>query len=137
MAQSLLGTITYDGGSITLDALANATGTYAISFAPSEPIQQIFRHHVPGTDGNIVILGGRMGQVLRIGVMSINTDVAAAINAITDELDNMASSNVAVVMCGTTWARCMLRSCQPTKPARTLGNGLAAAEFEFAFDFED
>jgi len=137
MAQSLTGTLTYTGGVITLSPLTRATGTYATYFLPCEPNQQIFRHHIPGTDGNIVVLGGRMGQVLRIGVMSIGVDVATAIGVITDELDDMASSDVAVVICGSTWLRCHLRSCTTSKPARPVGPNLAAAEFDFVFDYDN
>jgi hypothetical protein len=137
MAQSLTGTLTYTDGVITLSPLARAIGTYATYFLPCEPNQQIFRHHIPGTDGNIVVLGGRMGQVLRIGVMCIGADVADAIGAITDELDDMASSDVAIVICGSTWLRCHLRSCTASKPARPLGGGFAGAEFDFVFDYDN
>lgn len=138
-AQSVHGSLTYDGGSITIaphEAIA-AGNVYGLHFMPGAPEQQIFRHHIPGTDGNIVVLGGRMGQQINVGVLSVDSDVAGAIGNILGELDDMSASDVVVTMCGITYTRCHLRSCTPISPGRALGNGLAAAAFEFVFDFDD
>ena len=100
-AQSLYGSITDDGGSITIAPHENiaAGNVYGLFFLPSAPDQQIFRHHIPGTDGNIVVLGGRMGQQLNIGVLSVAGDVATAIANIRLKMIKMTESDVTVVMC--------------------------------------
>jgi hypothetical protein len=138
-AQSLYGSLAYDGGTITIEPHQNisAGNVYGLHFLPGAPQQQLFRHHIPGTDGNIVVLGGRMGQELRVGVLSVAGDVATAIQAIMSELNDMSSSDVVVVMCGLTYERCHLRSCLPLAPARAIGNGLAGAPFEFVFDYDN
>jgi len=138
-AQSLYGSLTYTGGSITIAPHENiaAGNIYGLFFLPGAPDQQIFRHHIPGTDGNIVLLGGRMGQQLNLGVLSVDTDVANAISNIMGELNDMSANDVIVVMCGLTYNRCHLRSCTPLGPARAIGNGLAGAKFEFVFDCDD
>jgi hypothetical protein len=138
-AQSLHGSLTYTGGSITINPHESiaANQVYGLHFLPGIPEQQILRWHIPGSDGNVVLLGGRMGQELRIGILSVASNVATAISNIMNQLDNMSKSDVVVVMCGLTYSRCHVRSCLPMSPARALGNGLAGASFEFSFDRDD
>jgi hypothetical protein len=69
--------------------------------------------------------------------MGIAADVATASKNITDELDDMTDSDVAVVMCGSTWLRCHLKSCTASRPGRPVGGGLAAQEFDFVFDYDN
>jgi len=135
-AQSLYGSLSYDERSIVIEKHESITSGsfYGLFFLPGAPDQQIFRHHIPGTDGNIVVLGGRMGQQLNVGILSVAGDVANAISNIMGELNDMSANDVIVVMCGLTYNRCHLRSCTPLGPARAIGNGLAGAKFEFVFD---
>lgn len=138
-AQSVFGSLSWDGGSITIaphESIA-AGNVYGLFFMPGAPQQQLFRHHIPGTDGNIVVLGGRMGQQLNIGVLSVAGDVATAIQNIMNELNDMSASDVTVIMCGLTYERCHLRSCTPLAPARAIGNGMAGAGFEFVLDYDN
>ena len=136
MSNSLTGSITWDGGSVTLAALTNAEGTYAMYCMPAAPEQQIFRHHIPGVDGNIVVMGGRMNQQIHIGVMYISSDVAQAISDALADFDGMSKEDCTVEMCGNTWERCHLRSATPGSPARPIG-ALAGVIYDLTFDCDN
>jgi hypothetical protein len=137
MAQTMTGSVSWDGGSATYNALSHTNGSFCLFFLPAAPEEQVFRHHIPGTNGNIKVLGGRTNQQLRLGVRYTNADVASAISAALNDFDSMAIGDCDVTAAGSTWERCQLRSALPLRPARPTGRSLASADYELIFDCDD
>jgi hypothetical protein len=109
---------------------------YATYFMPSAPEFQLFRHHIPGVDGNIIVLGGRTGQQIVCGVRYHGADVASTVAAALTDFDSMVNVDVTITFGGRTWERCHLKSSSATKPARASGLGFATADYELVFDYD-
>lgn len=135
---SLTGTISWSGGSITLAQLAKSEGVYTTYFLPLAPEQQLFKHPIPGVQGQIVAVGKPTVQRLHIGVVYYAIDCATAIKNALLDFDAMATAlDCTVSICGVTWHRCHFRQGTPLRPARRVSSSLASAHFELVFDCDN
>lgn len=133
-AQSL--TFAISSGVTYLPYAKTFPGKYATYFMPSAPEYQLFRHHIPGVDGNIIVLGGRTGQQIVCGVRYHASDVATAIADALTDFDGMVNMDLTITFGSKVWDRCHLKSSSATRPARASGAGFATADYELVFDYD-
>jgi hypothetical protein len=142
MANSLHCSIDATGGdhtaSVTYDALGSATDSkYLLYFLPGASEQWISRSHVPGVDGNVVVMGKRMGREIKVGVRYTAASVALAISEALTDIDAFSECDCDITFGSKSFTRCHLKAGQQRQPARIIRDGISGAEYELTFIQDD
>ena len=101
------------------------SGRKALDISVSAEGYDIKRFHVPGTDGNLIIRNGRVGQQITCVVRYIGDTIAAAIDLY--KTDKEAWDNAAVTIiddAGDSYTICNLTSFNKSSPTRATGRSV-------------
>lgn len=128
--------MTFTIGSVSYEQLSTTDGRKAKEFDPGNLIYQIFRTHPPGTNGNLVIRGGRIG-----GKISCRMRYCGPTTTIYGqwETDRTSWENTAVEIIGpggTTYSRCQLESASIVQMPRGKGSNKAYMEVQATFSVD-
>lgn len=147
MGSELSITFTINGKTFAANAVPDTStnaARIALACAVDSPVYQLIRFHVPGTDGNLIVRGGRTGQAIRVRVRYIGALSGTTGNAETlfaSDQSDWANAAVTIVdHNGVTHDNCNLlpgsfrRTSVPKPTGRTSGQGWFDCEAEFTID---
>lgn len=123
--------ITFTIGEQAFGALSSGSGRFALDCDPGFPAQSVHRFHLPGTVGQLKVLGGTAGRQLRFIARYRGANVAA-IGALT-AADREAWSDAEVSVTtdeGETLSRCTVVSMRRMGRIRGTGRGVASVDYE-------
>lgn len=121
---------TFTIGGTGFESLGMGAGRYALSCEVASPAYQLIRFHIPGTDGNLIVRGGRIDQPIICHMRYIDTysDAVGMFNT-----DAAAWANTAVTIvdeAGDSYTRCNLVTMKRTTKIKAVGSGVGKVFFD-------
>jgi hypothetical protein len=128
--------ITFTVGSQAFSAVAGgAAGRYAKDCEVSAPREVVIRFHLPGTTGNLKILGGTAGSIIRLVARYAGADAATVRGYMKTDKAAWKATEVSVVDDnGDTHTRCSMRSFSRLNRIHAVGRSIVACDVEMVFD---
>lgn len=129
-----MASLTHTIGGVSFGALSSASGQYSLGCYPTSMLYDIKRFHCPGSDGNFIVRGGRMGGKLVARMRYVG---AAATILGTFRSHAAAWENAAVTVvdsAGTSYTRCSLEGLAMRVTSDPKGfNGVSYIDVEATF----
>lgn len=114
---------TFSIGGVNFNALDNSQGRKALSCEVSAPAYQLIRFHIPGTDGNLIVRGGKTDRPIICHMRYID-EYPDAVSTFNTDAENWANAALTIVdEAGTSYTRCNLLTMKRTTKIQALGSG--------------
>ena len=123
--------ITFTIGGSAFGALTASSGRFALDCDPGFPVQSVHRFHLPGTVGQLKILGGTAGRQLRFIGRYRGATIAEAAALVAADRAAWSDAEVSVTTDeGETLSRCTVVSMRRMGRIRGTGRGMASVDYE-------
>ena len=117
--------ITFSIGDTDFEALDTTTGRKAIDCDPGYPKQSVHRFHLPGTIGNLKILGGTEGRQMRFLVRYQHSTVGDVADMLNSDVEDWSDAEVTCTDDGGyEYERCTVRTVQRMGKMKATGHGV-------------